>query len=321
MDKKGVTLVELLIVIVVIGIIGTFAIIQVTKIIHNTKVEVDTYNVAVLNDLTEKYAQYEQITSGDIFLGYSTDPERISALINKKLIDKPITPQQSDATFEWDIDEQLWTLVGGELSTSFSNNPNDYQFTTYTLDDIWDQGSVSIDESDWTYSEDGYIENGTGESRLFIPINKITYTISATAALEEGSNGGYGVFFDTYLENDNEDRDYGYILQFDRGWSGGAFVVRPRSNGNEGNVVWSLKATDSPLFPSRAEDPTWWTDTHTIKIVVTNITSSTRSAKFYVDNDYLGEYTYSNEIEGKQLYTGFRGWGSYSTKFYGITIN
>jgi prepilin-type N-terminal cleavage/methylation domain-containing protein len=319
--NKGVTLVELLIVIVVIGIIGTFSVIMVNDIVHNTRVEVDSYNIAVLNDLSEKYAEYEQINSGDIFAGFSTDAERMNELVNKQLLSKVITPQQNGATIEWNVDNQEWDLIGGELSTTYTNNPSSYQFTTSTLTDIQDQGTVSIDIDDWSYNEDGYIENSTGETRLFIPIHKITYTITATAALSAGTAGGYGVFFDTYLENDNEDRDYGYIIQFDRGYSNGSMVVRPRSNGSEGGPVWVLKASDSDVFPTRQEDSNWWTDTHTIKIVVSNINTTSRSAKFYIDNQYLGEYTYTNAIEGKQIYTGFRGWGTATTKFYGISID
>jgi prepilin-type N-terminal cleavage/methylation domain-containing protein len=317
MKQKGVTLVELLIVIVVIGIIGTFAIIQVDEIVTNTRIEVDTYNLATLNDLTTKYADQNNI-SGNIFLGSSNDVERMTVLVEAGLIEKVIIPQQKDAIFQWSIDNQEWSLIGGVLSTLYDTDQTIYQFEETTLEDIIDQGSVSIDMSDWTYNEDGYLENDTGESRLFIPINKVTYTISATAQLDFGTAGGYGIFFDTYLENDDEDRDYGYIFQFDRGYD--AMVVRPRSNGREGNVVWRINDEDTSAFPSKSVDAEWWRSIHTIQIVVSNVNASTRSAKFYIDGDYLGEYTYANQIDGKTLYTGFRGWGSSTTKFYGIDI-
>lgn len=57
MKNRGVTLIELLIVIVVMGIIATFTIILVDDIIENTKDKVDLRNAEILED-TIKQAYY-----------------------------------------------------------------------------------------------------------------------------------------------------------------------------------------------------------------------------------------------------------------------
>jgi type IV pilus assembly protein PilA len=317
--NSGVTIVELLIVIVIMGIIAAFAVVNVNSILTNTRIKVDTFNLGTLNSVTEDYATYKSITSGDIFVGVSTDNDRMNTLISNGYLEGIVVAQQNDAVFSWDVDNQTWTLVGGEVG-SLDGGSTNYVFSSSTLEDVIDDGAVSINMSKWS-DEDGYIINSTGETRIFFPISLNTYTVSVSAQLSPGSNGGYGIFFDTYLQNDNEDRDYGYVLQFDRGYDSGSLIVRPRTNGSEGSPVWILKAKSSDLFPTYAIDPSWWSDTHQIKIVVTNVSETTRKASFYVDNVYFGEMTYNNVISDKDIYTGFRGWGSYTTKFYSISVN
>ncbi|PAT01575.1 hypothetical protein CI105_05740 [Candidatus Izimaplasma bacterium ZiA1] len=53
MNQKGVTLIELLIVIVVMGIIAAFSIVALDDIITNTSEQVDEYNVKLLEDKIE----------------------------------------------------------------------------------------------------------------------------------------------------------------------------------------------------------------------------------------------------------------------------
>ncbi|MBN2604839.1 MAG: type II secretion system protein [Bacilli bacterium] len=317
--NKGVTIIELLIVIVVMSIIAGFVIINVTSILTNTRIKVDTFNLGTLNSVTEDFAEYKNVTSGDIFVGSSTDYDRMMILVDNGHLERIVVAQQTDASFVWDVDNQTWTLVGGELGNLDGGSTN-YIFSTSTLTNVLDDGAVSPKISMWI-DNDGYLTNKGGESRLFIPVLLNTYTITVSAALSDGSNGGYGIFFDTYLQNDDEDRDTGYALQFDRGYDSGSLIVRPRTNGSEGSPVWTLKAKNSDLFPTTSEDASWWTDTHQIKIVITNVSETTRKASFYVDNVYFGEMTYNNVISDKDIYTGFRGWGSYPTKFYSISVN
>lgn len=319
MKQKGITIMELLIVIVVMAIVAGFATITVTEIVHSARVKVDSMNLDTLNDVTYNYASYENISSGDIFSGYTTNEDRMIELVEAGALSKVIRPQQFGASFEWDIDLQVWSLVNGEYvgNTGVSSG---FDFSNKTDQELSDLGVVSIDMNDWTTTDSG-IENNTGESRIFVPISSNTYTITSSAALSEGTSGGYGVFFDTILENDNVNRDTGYVIQFDRGYGNGAIIVRPRTSGSEGSPVWQLRESQSNLIPSKYDDPEWWTSTHTIKVVVTNLDEVTRKAVFYLDGNVLGEYEYVNAIGGNQIYTGYRGWGSSPTVFYGLSIN
>jgi prepilin-type N-terminal cleavage/methylation domain-containing protein len=320
MGNKGVTLIELLIVIVVLGIIAAFAIGNVGAITDNARVGVDSYNLDVLNEVTEKYGNTISIINDDIFNGEDTDTDRMIKLVEEGYLTSVIQIQQVNASFEWDINNQKWNLIGGEYTSMYSGSGTSYDFSSDTVTTISSNGSVSPNMSKWS-TDDGYLENTTGETRIFIPISKATYTITTTSSLSAGTNGGYGVFFDITLKDGNESKDNGYILQFDRGYGSGAFIVRPRVNGGERGAVWTLRATDTNLFNTKQNDPDWWTDSHTIKIVVSNVDNDTRKAEFYLDGSYLGEYEYDNEIAGQQIYTGYRGWAGSPTQFYDLTIN
>lgn len=320
MNQKGLTLIEVLIVIVVVGIIGTFAVMALGDTVGHSRIEADSHNLMILNQATDKYST-TITTSNGIFDGITEDEARISKLVTSGFIDRTITAQQDSASFEWNVGEQKWELIGGELSdTYFEVSLTSYDFSAQTIDEVTDNGVVSINMDKWD-TDDGYLENTTGETRIFIPITKDTYTITVTASLNAGSNGGYGIFFDTTLRDGSVNNDDGYVFQFDRGYGEGAMIVRPRQNGRERGAVWSLRANNTDLFPSEAEDPDWWIQNHTVTITVSNVNDTTRRATFYIDGDLYGSYEYTNAVDGNQIYTGFRGWGGSPTQFYTLNVN
>lgn len=320
MNSKGVTIVELLIVLVIIGVIATFTVINVTEAQNRARIKADTNNIVVLNQMTQDYAMINGVTSSDIFDGIDSNAERINTLVSEGYISHEPIPAQLDSEYSWNVDEQYWYLIGGELSSTPSNGTSSFDFSVDFKSALADSGVIFRNESRWN-DEDGYLENDPGERRLFVPIGSTTYVIEVSAALSTGANGGYGVFFDTVLEDGDENKDSGFILQFDRGYAGGALIVRPRSFGREQGAVWQLRASSSVLLPTNSEDPTWWSSTHSIKISVSSSGGNERSATFYVDGVEMGTYSYTKDIEDEILYTGFRTWSNPTTKFYSININ
>lgn len=316
MDNRGVTIIELLIVIVVMGIIAAFSLVKVSEIVKNTKIKVDTFNLSTLNEVTEDYSSQYGLNNSDAFFGISTNPERMQELVSKGYLDSTIKVQQDGASFQWDVDDQLWDLIGGELTDFYDGTTVNYSFDTNEITDLTDEGTVSIDIDKWT-TEEGYLENTTGETRIFIPMNASTYTISVSAALGVGNSGGYGIFFDITLKDENPNKEEGYVFQFDRGF--GEMVIRKRLNTSEGHSPVIRFKPSETTFPSKTDDPGWWRDTHSIQIIVTNLNENERYAEFIIDGVNIGSYTYANKIGGEKIYTGFRGWGSSSTQFYSIT--
>ena len=326
MNNKGLTLVELLITIVVLGIIGGFTGVSVGTIIHNTRVKVDSLNVDTLNALTVKYSNYTGVPLDEVFDGTTDDDERMQFLVSEGSLTKPVIPQQSGATFEWDNDELQWNLVGGDYYDQNGFTAEILSFSSSSIEVLEEDGVVSIDMSRWNISEDG-LQNKVGpETRIFIPLEDNEYTLTVIAALSEGSGGGYGIFFDTILENDNVKEDSGFILQFDRGYGSGQIIVRPRDYGGEDPAVWYFNSTSSSTdpIPTKTEDPDWWTSDHEVVIEVVNSTidgdTVWRTATFSVDGFELGSYTYESPLDGSQVYTGFRGWSNSPTTFDSIEI-
>ena len=321
MNNKGMTLAELLIVIVVMGIIAGITAISVSNIISDSKIKVDSFNLSTLNIVTERYSYDNNIINNDVFYNLTNNKDRISLLKTNGYIEGPVKAQQSGAYFDWDIDNQIWILIGGEVTSSIIIDSINYDFSEKTLDDFTELGTKSINHDKWSLDANGDLVSSTGQTNLFIPVSKNEYTMEVDATLSEGTKGGYGIFFDTTLRKDNPSKDDGLILQFDRGYGSGAIIVRPRSNGNEAGPLFVLKESQSDLIPSKYIDPSWWTSEHTIKIEVSNISISERNAKFYIDGNYIGEMTYDNTVAGETVYTGFRGWHSSPTTYESFIID
>lgn len=194
-------------------------------------------------------------------------------------------------------------------------------FTNMTIPDLFAADPKSLDMDKWILDEGTSLTNASGETRIYFPMTMDEYTITSYAKIHDGDVGGFGIFFDTYLDPTNEGLDYGYILQYDRGYAGGALIVRPRQNGSEGNPIWSYTSGIDRLIPSKADDPEWWAETHKITINVSNIDTQTRQAEFYIDDVFLGYFTYENQVEDQDLVTGFRGWNQSGTEFYSLRVD
>lgn len=318
MNNRGMSVVELIIVIVIMAIISTFAVIGVSRYMETTKIKGDTNTVATLNSVTSDYAFVNNL-SNDIFNGLDTDEDRINALIDDGFLSHSPEVLQDGAAFVWSVEEQLWTLEGGVLD-GYTGGSLNFDFSTDNKTTVTDQGMLFRNDNGWE-EEDGYLESVRGEQRAFVPIGKSSYTITNTAQLSAGSGGGYGIYFDTILVDDNVSKDSGWILQFDRGYDSGSFIVRPRTEGRESGPVWVLKGRDTDLFPSIQQDASWWTESHTIKISVSQ-SGNEKTATFFVDGINLGSYTYTfDNSDGVMTYTGFRTWSSPTTKFYSISVN
>lgn len=320
MKNKGMTIPELLIVIAIMAIIATFTIMNIAGTQEKARIKADTNTIVLLNQVTQDYALFESSSSGDFFYGIDTDYDRMNTLVTEGFLSSIPNPAQVDASFAWNVEEQYWYLEGGELGTGISGDGVAYDFSVDFKTALSDAGVIFRNENNW-YDEDGYLENKPGEQRLFVPIGRTSYSITVSAALSSGSNGGYGIFFDTTLVDGNENKDSGYILQFDRGYADGSLIVRPRSNGGESGAVWQLRASSTDLFPTKSSDPDWWSATHTIKIVVTSGSGNDREATFYIDGTEVGTFEYTKDISDEILYTGFRTWSNPTTKFYSLSVN
>lgn len=203
-----------------------------------------------------------------------------------------------------------------------------YDFDETILDDLIDVGSSIVSGS---FNDTGTSLQSSG-GLLYIPNPLESYTINVNAQiLTSGTYGGYGILFDTFVNNASTQSDTGWALQFDRGYSGGEIIIRPRSYGGEQNPVsrYGIRfdAQGELTTSGGIKDNTnsWWTEAHTLKLEVSVLNEATQQKRLmvYIDNIYLFTYDYTSTIfepVSDQNVTGFRTWSGVNVAFYELSI-
>ncbi len=144
-NKNGVTLIELLIVIVVLGIITAFAAISAGSIITNTKQNGDIAVVSNLNAASRLMRASTNTVNGDIFEGYDTDLERLTYLFEQEFISKFPEPRIETNSFVYDESLQLWTLSGSGGSIIYTETEEEYFNTSGSKITSYDtNGGLSV---------------------------------------------------------------------------------------------------------------------------------------------------------------------------------
>ncbi len=106
-NHKGVTLVELLIVIVVLGVIASISLVAVGRVVQNTRINVDHENAERLNQSTRLYRLSNPNQTA--FEEGVLSSEALMVLLNEEgFIDDIVEPQARDGSFSWDFDNQVW---------------------------------------------------------------------------------------------------------------------------------------------------------------------------------------------------------------------
>jgi hypothetical protein len=117
----------------------------------------------------------------------------------------------------------------------------------------------------WSKEVDGF---RSGFGLLFIENPYSEYMITTRSKFgafeqSQGVAGGYGILFETTI--DQQLNDTGYALQFDRGFGG--IAIRPRNAGKESNPIISITNSQNSYIPQSKRDP-FWTEEHIIKLKV-----------------------------------------------------
>jgi len=308
MNNKGLSIIELLVVMVVIGIISAFAMISVTAIIENTKAKADLHNLDTLNTATENYIMQNSIESGDVFEGIDTDYYRIEKLLNEGYIDIRVTPKQDGSSFGWNIDNQLWELF---TSGNPYNEYASYDFSTMTLDDAIADGLIVPSSNLVEYDEEGGYTTLKNQSGMLLKeTSSDEYSFSVRLATQNLTDTRPVFFFDYSDSAENLAKGEGFAILFNRQ---NAFVrIFTITNGTTYSNSTTFYYSSTGIIPTIATDPLWYANQHTFSFEISRVNTSTKQIDIFIDGEFLKSFTYNRPVTTEAVYYGpnVRGGGS-----------
>jgi prepilin-type N-terminal cleavage/methylation domain-containing protein len=337
--KKGFTIIELMTVIVLLTIIFAIVMPISLSLIVETQKRADKETVSQINRITELYLAKnlspDDLEGHSIFDEHEDEDEIFSVLINSGLLKSKPIPQNKDGHFLWSKDQQKWVYDIYEIALppiDETENIRTYIFKDLTKDIFTFNSWSSSMGSTWSIDEIGLQTTGIdGNDLLFIGNPNEEYDIKVNFKLNSnsGQNGGIGIFFETVLETNNQNRETGYILQFDRNFS--EIVLRRRVLGSEstslgasiifrsGNMATStIINTNIPIRTNTA----FWEADKNISIQIRNSDQINRkSITIYVDSILIvSNYVIISDIDGVNNHIGLRSWSNRPATFYSMEV-
>ena len=186
-NNKGVTLVELLIVIVVMGIVAGFSIPAIGNLLENTKLGIDQQTVSSLNTATDYYTFYS--TESPVFDSESSDEEKIVLLFNNGYLDKVASTQSKNASFEYDEENLTWSLVVDGNVVPLSPYGNSYSEIAPSIIIDMQERLASTGSYGRTWGDYRYTDLGLEPDDWDHSINNIHYKPSGSKLLLRPADG------------------------------------------------------------------------------------------------------------------------------------
>lgn len=316
---KGFSLVELVVVIFILFLLSIIAVLRLYSAVEASQKNTDRANLRILNGVTSLYSILNPPGGEDIFHGIGDDTGRMQVLVDAGFLDSILEETHPDSAFTWSVGGQFW-WIDGDFPQVAAGSISSYDFSNISDQDFRDNFKIwSPVSRDWAVNEDGLSPLGNGEHRVFLGAPLDEYSIKVSAALGEGRDsnprGGYGIMFETSLDDNN--RDTGYILQFDRGYGGGELVIRERSpdfsNDAQENTSPLFRFSDRDKLPGSQDDPDWWSGEREIELKVSNLAggvgTNNKKLEVYIDGVFMFEWEFQSDIQDpSHNHTGLRTW-------------
>lgn len=119
-NSKGLTIVELIIVIAIMAIVSTFAVIGVSRSLHVTRQKGDEVVLANINEATRMMMYHNSSTESTVFIGITSDEERLNELVSDGFLSEYPEPLVDGNSYVYNEDICMWTLNGDGGSVTYS---------------------------------------------------------------------------------------------------------------------------------------------------------------------------------------------------------
>jgi prepilin-type N-terminal cleavage/methylation domain-containing protein len=215
--NRGFTLIELIVVIAILAILSFIAIPSISGYIKEAKMSADKATLRTLNNVTTMYKVQKSEFNEDVFIGLIEDENRIKKLVDERYLQKEVSPQQSDATFQWEISKQVWQIYVNNVPVQLSplgNNFNEISagMISTIIERYNEEGNygrtwgdyrytdVDLDPDDWKDFIVHLNYTPSGSKLLITPENGYTINIKNNQGETKTVYFGYNLIYDTQKE-------------------------------------------------------------------------------------------------------------------------
>ena len=301
MNKKGFTLIEIIVVIAVIAILSGIALISFSGI--NDRAEESACKANMKN------VQIGAWTNAQL---YDSNVLEVANVIlseeeNPYFADKVVCPDGGEYSASYDSETGQLIIscsVHGEVIASAVGSGS---YKIVFSDQGWNL-------SDYIHNslyklKDGFLKSSYG---LFFSDTSISdhYKVETSASLS--GSGGFGILVEATAEDATHDNSY--AVQFDKTYNK-SIVIRQRTDGKEGSPIAAVKVSD--YIPAASAD-SWWNDEHVLSVEVEKVSDGQSALTVMVDGVKIGygdSTAVVSPIEGADK-TGLRSWTSETSYRY-----
>lgn len=187
--KSGFTLIELIVVIAILAVLTLIAIPNVLNVVEEAKISADKATLRTLNNVTTMYKMDSSNYDDDAFSGINENDNRILELVNNGYLQDEVSPQQKDASFQWEINDQTWRIYVDNVIVPLSPLGSDFSeissgMIAKILQRYNDVGSYGRTWGEYRYSDLGLEPDDWND-----PIEHLHYVPSGSKLLISPEDG------------------------------------------------------------------------------------------------------------------------------------
>ncbi len=148
----------------------------------------------------------------------SSDEDRISLLVDNNYLYEAPSLKQTDASFKWHVDDQIWRIHVGDEIVPLSPLGSDFEeissgMIALIISNYEDQGhygrtwgdyrytDIGLDPDDWNSPINHMIYKPKGETMLVTPESGYEFQVENEAGETKTVWKGYNLIYDTESEN------------------------------------------------------------------------------------------------------------------------